>query len=90
MILEGLLELIYGLLSFVFGSFSIPDFPSEVQNVIDEVSTAITNVIGIVGIFIDWNMVFILIPVVIATINFDIVWKVVMFILRKIPFLGIE
>ena len=80
----------YGILELLFGWFSLPDFPSEVQTFVDEFFQAITNVIGIVGIFIDFNMVLILLPIVIAVINLDTAWKVFMFILRKIPFLGIE
>ena len=45
---------------------------------------------GIIGIFIDLNMVKILLPVLLIVINFDEVWKFTMFILKKIPFLGIK
>lgn len=90
MIIQAIFELFYGLLEFVFGWISLPDFPSEVQSFVDEFFQAITNVIGIVGIFIDFNMVFLLLPIVIAVINFETIWKVVIFILKKIPFLGIE
>ncbi|MFQ6972426.1 hypothetical protein [Enterocloster citroniae] len=42
------------------------------------------------GVFIDMSMVKILLPVLLIVVNFEHVWKFTMFILRKIPFLGIE
>ena len=90
MIIEGVLDLFYSLLEFIFGWITLPDFPSEVQLVIDEIFTALTSAAGIVGIFIDWTMVLILSPIVIAVMNLDKLWKATMFVLKKIPFLNIE
>lgn len=90
MIIEAIFELFYSLLEFVFGWITLPDFPSEVQLVIDEILTALTSAAGIVGIFIDWNMFLLLSPIVIAVMNLDKLWKATMFVLKKIPFLNIE
>lgn len=57
---------------------------------IDELFALISGSVGIIGIFVDLNMVKILFPVLLIVINFDEVWKFTMFILRKIPFLGID
>lgn len=90
MIIEGLLNLVSGLLKLVFGWINLPDFPSSVTAVIDELFGYIQGAAGIMGIFVDMNMVKVLLPVLLIVINFDKVWKFTMFIVRKIPFLGIK
>lgn len=90
MIIEGLLNLVSGLLKLVFGWIDLPDFPSSVTSVIDELFGYIQGAAGIMGIFVDMNMVKVLLPVLLIVINFDEVWKFTMFIVRKIPFLGIK
>lgn len=90
MIVEALFNLVMNFLEFAFSWLALPGLPDEVQAVIDEFQTAITQGIGIIGIFIDWNMVLKLIPFVIVIINLSKVWSLVMFVLRKIPFLNVE
>lgn len=90
MIIKGLFELVFGLLQIVFAPINLPDLPEVVQNVIDRLVDLMTSVIGIVAVFIDMEVVKVLIPVVIVIANFDKVWNMIMFILRKIPFLGIK
>lgn len=90
MIIKGLFELVFGLLKIVFAPINLPDLPEVVQSVVDKFIDLITSVIGIVGIFVDMEVLKVLIPVVIVIANLDKVWNMIMFILRKIPFLGIE
>ena len=90
MIIEGLHNLLFSLFEFVFSGLSIPSLPSEAQSIIDTTLGNMTSMAGIVGLFIDWDYVIILIPFLIAIINFERIWDFIMFILRKIPFLGIE
>lgn len=90
MILEAVFSLVAGLVKLVFGWISLPDLPGSVTSVIDELFALISGSVGIIGIFVDLNMVKILLPVLLIVINFDEVWKFTMFILRKIPFLGID
>lgn len=90
MIIKGLFELVFGLLKIVFAPINLPDLPSTVQGVVDKFIDLITSVIGIVGIFVDMEVLKILVPVVIVIANLDKAWNMIMFILRKIPFLGIK
>lgn len=90
MILEAVFNLISGLVKIVFGWINLPDLPGSITSVIDELFALISGSVGIIGIFVDLNMVKILFPVLLIVINFDEVWKFTMFILRKIPFLGID
>lgn len=90
MILESVFNLVSGLVKLVFGWINLPDLPDSITSVIDELFALISGSVGIIGIFVDLNMVKILLPVLLIVINFDDVWKFTMFILRKIPFLGID
>lgn len=90
MIIEAIFNLLFSLFEFVFGGISLPSLPSEAQAIIDTTIEYMTSMAGIVGLFIDWDYVIILIPFLIAIINFERIWDFIMFILRKIPFLGIE
>ncbi|RHP67113.1 hypothetical protein DXA59_14445 [Clostridium sp. OF03-18AA] len=90
MILEAVFNLVSGLVKLVFGWINLPDLPDSITSVIDELFALISGSVGIIGIFVDLNMVKILLPVLLIVINFDEVWKFTMFILRKIPFLGID
>lgn len=90
MIIEALLNLISTLLKLVFGWINLPDLPQSVSTVIERVFDVIGGSVGLLGVFVDLSMVKILLPVLLIVINFDEVWKFTMFIVRKIPFLGIK
>ena len=90
MIVEALLNLVLNLLKLVFGWIKLPGMPDSVMAVIDKLFEALEGAVGLFGIFVDLNMVKILLPVLLIVVNFEHVWKFTMFILRKIPFLGIE
>jgi hypothetical protein len=90
MIVKGLLELVFGLLQIVFAPINLPDLPEGIANVLDELIDVLAGAVGLFGIFVDLTVVRWLIPVVLIIVNFDKIWNVIMFILRKIPFLGIE
>ena len=90
MIIKGLFELILGLLKIVFAPINLPDLPVGVQSVLDELVTVLTGAVGLLGIFVDMNVVKWIIPLVIVIVNFEKIWSLIMFVLRKIPFLGIE
>lgn len=90
MILEAVFNLVKSLLKLVFGWINLPDLPESIMSVIDELFALIQGSIGLLSVFVDLNMVKILLPVLLIVINFDNVWKWTMFIVKKIPFLGIE
>lgn len=90
MIIKGLFELVYALLSIVFAPINLPDLPVGIQNVFDDLLDILVSAVDLCSLFIDFSVVKWLIPVVIAVANFDKIWSLIMFILKKIPFLGIE
>ena len=80
----------FGLLQIVFAPVNLPDLPEGIANVLDGLIDVLAGAVGLFGIFVDLTVVRWLIPVVLIIVNFDKIWNVIMFILRKIPFLGIE
>lgn len=90
MIIKGLFELVFGLLQIVFAPINLPDLPYGIQYVLDELQSVMIGALGLFGIFVDLDVVRWLIPVVLVIVNLDKVWNLIMFVLRKIPFLGIE
>ena len=90
MILQAVFDLVKSVIRVVFGWINLPDMPSAVTSVVDELFALLRGSVGMLGVFMDLSMLKILLPVLLIVINFEHVWKFTMFILRKIPFLGIE
>lgn len=91
MIVEWMLEVGLFLFNTIFMMLGVlPDVPGPVRNVVDWFFNLVYNAVGLASVFVDFNMVKILIPLVIAILNFDHILKFIMFILKKIPILGIK
>lgn len=90
MIIQGLMELVMMLLQNVLSFIDIPDFPSALTDAIDSVLSLIFDNLGIVGLFVRWQTIVVSIPLVIIIINMDKLYKLVMWILKKIPMLGMQ
>ena len=90
MILESVFNLFASALKLIFGWIEFPPFPTELSMYIDTLVEMINMGLNIMWVFIDREVVMILLPLVVAVINFDHMFKLVMFVLRKIPFLGIK
>lgn len=89
LIIEGLLTAIYNLLNGILSDLNIPDIPVEME-------TALTEFIGYLSYA--ENLVALVLPinlspyfvVFFAIFAFEHLYPVIMWILRKIPMLGIE
>ena len=89
MIVSSVLNLFVGMLELVFGWIQLPNLPDSIMSIIDTVFEYITGSIGLLGVFVDLDVVMVLIPLSIAVARFDDLWKMTMFVLRKIPFVNI-
>lgn len=89
MIVSSVLNLFVGMLELVFGWIHLPNLPDSIMSIIDTVFAYITGSIGLLGVFVDLDVVMVLIPLAIAVARFDDLWKMTMFVLRKIPFVNI-
>lgn len=91
MLVELMLSLVKILVQIIFGFLGIlPDMPSALITAIDEFMNLLFMGSNLVALFLPMETVKILIPIVIAIINFDKILRLVMFILKKIPFLGMK
>ena len=91
MIIKGLFNLIYSFLSVILTPFEIiPDVPHVVQLSVSNYMTFITAPVRILLFFTDVNVVKALIPVVLVVINMEHIWDGIMWVLKKLPFVGIE
>lgn len=90
MIIKGIFELVYTMLNIVLTPINLPQLPDGIQSIFDELLQIMIDSVGLLGVFLDFSVVKWLIPIVIAVANFEKIWNMIMFILRKIPFLGIE
>lgn len=90
MIVEAVLNLLIGMIKTVFGWINLPQLPDEVISIIDQLFDILSGAMGLLSIFMDIDMLKILLPILLIVINFDEAYKLTMFILRKIPFLGIK
>lgn len=90
MILEAILNLVSSLLQICFGWINIPSFPSDLTVSINSFLDLIFNNLSLLGFFIRPTTITLVVPTLIILLNFEYVYKFTMWILRKIPFLGIE
>lgn len=90
MILESVFNLFSSALKLIFGWVQLPGLPAEVQTVIDQLFQYLQSGMCFVFLFFNISLVKIMLPFVLVVVNFDKVYRLVMFVLRKIPFLGIE
>lgn len=90
MILESVFNLFSSAIKLIFGWINLPDLPVQVETVITQLFDYLEMGLGFVFLAFDMNLVKIMLPFVLVVANFDKVYKLVMFVLRKIPFLGIK
>lgn len=90
MIISALLSVVKILIQLLFGWVQLPQVPSEVTSVVDSVFGYMGQGVGILWLFVPQGLVQVLLPLVIVVINFDRLYKLGVWILKKIPMLGIE
>jgi len=90
MILETILTLVMTLLQFVFGWINIPSFPEELTNSINSFLDLVFNNLSLLGFFVRPQTITLVIPTLIILLNFEDVYKLTIWIIRKIPFLNIN
>ena len=90
MILEAILNLFKTLLYTCFSWINIPAFPSDLAENINTFLDLIFNNLTLLGFFIRPVTLQISIPILIILLNFVELYKLTMWILRKIPMLNIK
>lgn len=90
MIIKLLFEFIIGFLELIFGWVSFPPMPDAVITAVDALFQAMGSAMGFVWLIVPKAIVLAVLPVILVVENFDKVYSIVMWILKKIPFLGMK
>lgn len=90
MILEAILNLIKILLTFCFSWINLPAVPESITSSINQFLDLIFNNITLLGFFIRPITFQIAIPLLVIIMNFEKLYHLTMWILRKIPMLSIK
>lgn len=90
MIIKLILELLYTLITAVFGL--LPSIPSldGLTGSIDRVMGVIFDNLQLLGCFVRPGTIIAIVPVFLVIYNFEYIYKVTMWILKKIPMLGMQ
>lgn len=68
----------------------LPDFPDELVTALNTFFDLIFDNLSLLSFFLPLGIVQVLIPLVILVINFEHIYALIMWVLRKIPMLGIQ
>lgn len=87
MILEAIIDLIKSLLYLIFDI--LPDLPSMPDTLVNSINYVLdiifNNSVSILSLFVRINTFKIAVPVVIALMNLDKIYSLVMWVIKKIP-----
>lgn len=89
-ILNFLWDFLFMLLQILFGWINIPQFPDSLKNSINSFLDLIFNNLTFLGFFVRPSTLKIVIPLAIFMFNFKYIYKLTMWIIKKIPFLNIK
>lgn len=92
MITERLFLFSTDVLRILFSIFpDIPRIPLELENkILSFIDMILSNSENILSLFIRIDTVKLIIPILILIINFDKIYGLIIWVLKKIPILGIE
>lgn len=89
-LLNFLWDLLFILVELLFGWINVPSFPEELKNNINKFLDLIFNNLDFLGFFIRPQTLKIVIPLIIFLFNFKYIYKLSMWIIKKIPFLSMK
>lgn len=89
-ITNNLLNFLYYLLDFLFGWINIPQIPDNIIDSINSFINLIFDNLSLLGFFVRPTTLKILIPLVVFAFSFKYVYKIVIWVVKKIPFLGVN
>lgn len=90
MIIEKILLFFQSAFFTIFGFVDLPDLPETLETSLNGFLDIIFSNISALGFFVRPATLSIMVPLAIIIINFDKIYDLTMFILKKIPMLGIE
>ena len=90
MIIEALLNVVYGLFELLTMPISIPGLPEGVQTVISGAFEYISVGVALLANYCDVGYLVTLFGVIVAVDAGILIYKIVVWIIKKIPMIGIE
>ena len=90
MIIQGLLNVVKFLINIIFGWIHLPAVPDQIVSIVDRILLYVKSGLGLLWLFVPFELVKAMIPLVIAVVNFDKLYSFAVWVLKKIPMLGIE
>mgnify|MGYP004529842291 CR=1 FL=1 len=89
-ILAWVLEALIFICNLLFGWFQLPSFPIELTDSINSFLDLLFNNLSLLGLFIRPVTFNAVIYILISLYTFKILYKVIFWIIKKIPFLNIK
>ena len=90
MIIEAIVNVIYAVFAVLTSPINIPSMPDSVREVVATILDYITTGIALLSNYVNMPYLLILFTIVIAVDVGVMIYHFVMWILKKIPMLGIE
>lgn len=90
MIIESLLNLFYKLFELVFGWINIPGVGEEFDDALAFFDDLLNAGKSLIDLFLPWDIVRFGLPIIIILLNFEHIYHFIMWIVKKIPMLGIK
>ena len=83
-------DLAVAAIKLIFGWISLPAFPESLETTLTTYEDLIFDNLSMLSFFVRVSTVKVLVPLILIVVNFDKVYKLTMYILRKIPFIGVK
>lgn len=90
MIVKALINMLYGFLDWITSGLNIPDLPPEVITVANQVTQYLIVGLKLVANFTHLDYLLVLFGIVVAVDAGLLLFKFIMWVVRKIPMLGIS
>lgn len=90
MIIEGFVYVVTSLIQFMFGWLNIPDAPESIKYTFDTYFGYIFDNLDFLNFFININTFKVIATIAITIYTFKVFYKIIMWIIHKIPLLSIK
>ena len=93
MILEGILNALKKVIFALFSWIDLPnmsDYGSGFDDAFSLIGDMLESSQGIINLFLPWSIVKFGLPIVIVVMNFEHIYNFIMWVVKKIPMLGIK
>lgn len=90
MLIDGLIDLLFGLVDWLTSGLNIPALPPELMSLVANVTQYITVGIAILSNYTHMDYLLVLFGIVVAVDVGLLGYKFIMWVLRKIPMLGMS